>query len=474
MIVLLALSMSAALSLLTFARWRLCILTMTVMTVAQDPLRKLAPGAPGYFALLTAPILLAAVAGLVTSRRGWWTEFRRAQPAAARGFGYLALACIPAAMISATYGAGSWIYTLLGVASYGTVLMSMVLGFHLLRSESELRRVLAVYCLITVVMLSGGWLQYSGAFEGWRILGSDALGMNWIRYRDGYIVDLIGGFYRTPDVMGWHAAACTMLALLLGMTSRGWRRLMWLVVAIAAAGALLICGRRKMVFMLPLFVLAVLWMYYQSGRAGRIVSLVGLLLLPLAGVLVFVDYLGGEQSAFLRYYSEGSLETFDRIEDHGFGAVLGTLKQTGFFGGGLGFATPGAHQLPIPHPRTWQESGPSRIMFELGVPGLVAFAALIGVLIAGAWRSTQAVLRRRARSAPYAVGMFGFFLCNAGSLVVSGQILGDPFIAAFIGLSLGMVLAFDVRSKRPLPDHRTLEYPVRGGLPGRPLTSLPR
>ena len=190
-------------------------------------------------------------------------------------------------------------------------------------------------------------------------------------------------------------------------------------------------------------------------------------------VLLALSSIGGGDSEALRYYLEGSSETLDSLEAHGFNTVLTTLRQEGIFGGGLGFATPGAHQIPFPSPRVWQESAPSRVMFELGVPGALGLAYLMVRLIQAAWRTAQAAARTRSQAARYAVGMLVFFVCNVGSLVVSGQILGDPFIAAFIGISLGLTLGFakmiplEARSgRRDAPE--TVPSPlqvVRSGVP---------
>lgn len=438
----LGLSLSAALAVRAFLQWRSCLFGMALLAAIQDPIRKLTPGAPGYLVMLSAPVLLAGMAGLILGRRHWWSAFATANPRAGAAFAILLLCSLPPALISATYGPGSWIYTLLGAASYSVVLLSVVLGFHLLRDERDLRRFLSFYCLISVLLLSGSWLEFLGLFPGAQVLGTEALDTIWIRYREGFIVDLIAGFYRSPDVMGWHAAATTMFASLLALTARGGRRWFWIAIAIVAIGALLLCGRRKMVFMVPLFLLTVLWIYWQAGKARSMLAVGGLLALPLVGVFLFVDVLGGEESAYLRYYTGGSAETLDSVENHGFDAVIGTYRRTGFFGGGLGFATPGAHQLGIARPRAWQESGPSRVMFELGVPGMLALAVALGVLVLSAWSVTRRLVVAGGRKSVYSVGLLAFFLCNAGSLVVSGQILGDPFIATMIGASLGWVLGF--------------------------------
>jgi hypothetical protein len=58
------------------------------------------------------------------------------------------------------------------------------------------------------------------------------------------------------------------------------------------------------------------------------------------------------------------------------------------------------------------------------------------------WWVTRKQLRADRVNGVYVAGLFAFFLANIGSLMVSGQILADPFIAAFLGLTVGFVLAF--------------------------------
>src|SRR5690606_3503505 len=148
-------------------------------------------------------------------------------------------------------------------------------------------------------------------------------------------------------------------------------------------------GRRKMVYMLPVFALALLWIYWQAGRAARAVAVLGLLLIPLAAVYVTGDVIS-DDSANMRYYSGQGLkfDAAESIQGQGFAAVAETFRQSGFLGEGLGFATPGAHNLHAARPRTWQESAPSRIMVELGVPGALGFLLVMLNLGWAMWRTT--------------------------------------------------------------------------------------
>lgn len=436
------LGLTALFSFRALTAWRTGFLLMIILAAVQDPLRKMVPGTPGWLVIVTAPVLLATVLGSALLTRGWWRQFSRAYPQIARAMLLLLLLCLPAAVLSATYGPGSWMLTVMGAFSYASIFLAVVTGFHFPRDQRAVRRLLVAYCLVHGVMLGGALLEYYKIFPDMQIIGSKALGFEWKRWGWGYMVDMISGFYRTPDVMGWHAATVCILSMVLAMASKGRRRWWWIALSGFAVIALMLCGRRKMVYMLPVFLIALVWIYWQAGRAARIVAMLGLLLIPVGSVWFVSDWLG-EDSANVRYYSGEGLkkDALESIQGQGFGAVVTTYDQSGLLGEGLGFATPGSHNLQVARPRVWQESAPSRIMVELGVPGTLGFLLVMIAIAVALMRTTIKQLRQKTPLAPYAAGLFAFFLANVGSLTVSGQILADPFIAAFLGVLVGIVLS---------------------------------
>jgi hypothetical protein len=441
MALLLLLGLVFACSIRAFIGWRTGIISMIVIAAVQDPLRKLVPGTPSLLVLATAPVFLAMVASSMVSTRRWLGDFARAYPIVTNWLLAFGLLCLPAATISLTYGAGSWMLTLFGVFSYSLIFLAIIAGFHYARSLVDVRRVLAIYCVVHGVMLSGGILEYMHWFPGWRILGDEALGYKWIRWEPGYIVEFISGFYRSGDVMGWHAAAVSTLSVVLGMTGPKSKRRYWLLLSTVAIFALLLCGRRKMVYMLPTFGLALGWVYVQAGRSSKVWAIVGLLALPAASVWVVADWLG-EENTSIRYYKETSDQTLDSFQLHGFRSLYDTYDQKGFFGAGLGTATPGSHNLNVERPSTWQESGSSRVLVELGVPGALGFLAVMVSILLAMWKLTRRLLRARLTQGQYMTGLLAFFLANVGSLTVSAQILADPFIAAFLGFLVGLAMSF--------------------------------
>jgi O-antigen ligase len=196
-----------------------------------------------------------------------------------------------------------------------------------------------------------------------------------------------------------------------------------------------------MVYMLPTFGLALAWVYFQAGRSAKVFAMIGFLALPAASVWIASDLLG-EKNTSIRFYRETSDQTLDSLQTHGFRALYDTYDQQGFFGAGLGTATPGSHNLKVERPQIWQESAPSRILVELGVPGAIGFLGVMIAIVAALWGLLRKLMRSRAPQGHYVAGLVAFFIANVGSLAVSGQILADPFIAAFLGLLVGVALSF--------------------------------
>lgn len=427
-------------SLLALERWRYGLYVVVMIAAIQDPVRKLIPGAPGYLVMATAPLLVMVIISLISHRSSWWREIAWRFPAIDRAMQIFIIACLPAIAISATYGPGSWMLTVLGILSYGTLLMLIVVGYHFPRRIDDIRKFLGFYCIVSAVMLIGGPMQYLGLWPDSLLLGTKAMEMDWIRYGTGYIVNMIAGFYRSPDVMGWHAAAVVMLSMILAMTARNTRRWLWLLLGAAAVIALLLCGRRKMVYMIPAFVVAIAALQLMAGGHKKVLARLGMVMIPLAALWLGRVWMG-EDAEQIRYYTDNPKDTGVQLQRHGFDSLITTYDQAGFFGSGMGVATPGSHHLQVARPRVWQESGPSRVMVELGVPGLLALIFLLATILRTAWRVTRQHLRANSPVAGYALGLFAFFVANVSGLVVSGQILADPFVGAFLGLSVGMVLS---------------------------------
>jgi hypothetical protein len=260
----------------------------------------------------------------------------------------------------------------------------------------------------------------------------------WVTYRTGEAVYMLSGFFRGPDVMGWHAVMLTMVASLLAVRARGWKRLAWFALALWGLPNVWLCGRRKMLSMLPIFWGLLLLVSFRVRGAKRSLSAIGVALLLLGAGWYGVS--GGQKVTALDTYYLTTIDEWDeQMWRHGVLAVVGTVRQAGFWGYGLGMSQQGLHHIAAEKPLVWQESGPSKLFAELGVPGALLFLALGFSLL----RTIFSVVRLRASSPSFllSAGLLAILGANLATAVVSAQIYGDPFIVIFLGFLTGLALS---------------------------------
>lgn len=437
----------AAASFLALQNWRRGPFLIVLAAALQDPIRKVHPGAPAWFVLSIAPVFGGMVLGAMQRLPDWWPRFRWYEAPVAKAILVFMAGMVIPVLIDLRYGVSGIKLALMGGFFYGTALANIVLGFYYGNHPGLARRLLAFHVLVTAVMLIGVPLEYRGAFPEWTALGTKVLGNIWIRYIPGYQVRMFCGFYRSPDIMGWHATLMAMTAILLALLSRGiLAKLFWLALAGWGMVGTFFCGRRKFFYMLPLFLLAVLWLNRRRlGRFAPQVVLVGGLAL---GVFLTIYERVGPYEDVAIYYFRTAGDTMGRAKAHGVDSVIVTFTQAyagGILGKGLGAAATGAHHITSDEkPRAWQEGGLDRLAVELGLPGFLC-ALFLGWTVARRMVRVGGILgRTQDPDARLFVGILAIAIANAGSFVVSGQIFGDPFVGFFFSLLLGISLAGEV------------------------------
>ena len=366
MIQLLFLTYVAISSAVAFSNWRLGIYLMLIAGMLQDPVRKLMPGAPGIMVLAFVPIFIALCANLF-SRGSSWPRFLSANPWLAPKLSFFGLALMLAfVVLLVNYGLGVWKVAVIGLIGYAFPLIAVAVGYWFAQNVTTLKRLILFYCVATAVLLIGGLLESWNVFPQWRALGTDALGMTWIRHVPGYIVQLTSGFYRSPDLMGWHAALLVMFSLMMTLYSKSpMARMLWVGLVVWGVVIVLISGRNKMIFMPAIFVSTVGVAYLYKGNVARSMTMI------LTGVLaVGLFWATNTQlqldEEYIMYVGEGSSTATERVKSHGIVSLWSTYQQSGFFGEGLGSASTGARFGGASGIRTWQESGTSKLLVELG------------------------------------------------------------------------------------------------------------
>lgn len=441
---------------LAFTNWRWGVRLALVIGALQDPVRKLTPNASPLLAIASLPVWLAVIAGAFRHDPRALARARAAYPRVSRIAGIFIATLIPPVLVVFLYGFGVWQVALFGVFAYVAPLAVAVVGFSLIREEQDLLGLMRFYALFVACMMVGTVLEYMQMFPDWPALGTRAMGFVWVRYADQGAIALISGFYRSPDLMGWHAATLMMVGVTLALRRSASSRA-WLLLVTLGGVCVLMAGRRKAIMMPAVWMLVVLAAYLRSRRMAATVTLLGLVGLAVVG---FVFATGDLVTA--NYYSYAASTTRDapeRLVQSAVGSVWETFLQSGFLGRGIGTVASGMGHLAGDVEQGWQESGPSRVLAELGVPGFLVALLLGGVLA----RACYNALRRASPSATgyhLQVGLVALVAANAASFLVSHQIYTDLSVMPLAAIFLGAALSGPRWCVAPEPSPRTKRVSV--------------
>jgi hypothetical protein len=431
----------------TLADWKRGPFFMVLAVALQDPIRKMTPGTPGWLVLSTVPILMCMLMALRAALPTFHMIFLDSFPQVKKAAMFFLITLIPAALLDLQYGIIGIMMLMLASLIYGIMLVSPLVGFFFGHDDGLLERFFKFYVLVTTVMLTGGVLEFFNVFPSWLAVGTEAMNMDWIRHIPGFQIKLYAGFYRSPDVYGWHATMMTMLAFTLFVQSDSVRmRVFWLMLSGWGLIGAILCGRRKFLYMLPVF--GAMWLFINRQKVGKCWFRILILSVVVLVTGVFLWQRMGFSEGMTLYYTraENLSEIEERANAHGINAVIGTFQQTGWLGQGLGCAQQGLNHLARrANIRVWQEGGLSRFAVEFGLPGLIGFLWLAFAVLRELWYSALPLARATFDFNAFGVGIAAILAGTAASFVVSGQIFNDPFVMFFTVFLLGVVLSTESR-----------------------------
>ena len=423
--------------LLACVNWRCAFYACVLLDIIRDPVRKLTEGHPVFITVSIGIVWLAITVNVFLQDERKTKLFAVRHPRLRIALMYLCLSLLPGAIVSIAGYESGWRIALLGAASYFAAIPGVLIGYAFARNQGTVYRMMLFFCIAHSFALTGTIFEYLK-------LDVPALGgidIKWIRHIPGYVVELISGFYRSPDVLGWHAAMVCILACVLAMQRGRISKPFCNTLAIWAATSLLLCGRRKMINMPFIFAAAVVYLNIRyAGRERR--RLVNLIVTQggILAVFVFASTLG-INATYIEYASTILTEGGHRSEEIVAGSLQSTFAQSGFLGRGLGTATQGNYHMTGSSGMSWQEDGSGRLLAELGIAGV--FLLAIAVLY----------VFRECRTAFFAVppdspafqlqcGLVGILLANLACFLISHQTFsGDPASVCFTTAFLGMLLA---------------------------------
>lgn len=419
--------------LVAFSNWRSGLFPCILVAIIQDPIRKVTPESPAYLTLAFVPVMFAMMVNL------WLTSdplanFRRYYPQLTWPGIILLFAVLGSTAQTLSYGLNAMPIALLGLFSYAGVIPAILLGFFFVRRDfKELDWPLVIFAALISLMLIGVPLEYTGVkfSEPW--LGTIAMKENWRRwYSNTDWVIMISGFYRSPEIMGYHASfLCIICTYLMARRPKLWP--LWAVLASWGLFCTLLSGRRKVFFMILIFV--ILFFLLNEGLQRR--KLFVVLLASLCIVVPFLLY--SVDDSYIQTAQSG-LTTGGARTEHTLIGPLWLLGIVGPFGYGVGTKTQGTQHLGIIINTPLLEGGFEKVMVELGIVGSVAFVVFAVAMI----RSLLLSNRRVAAARMSRIGMAGltaFLVANAGGFMIAFQLYGDPFVVFLVGLATGLALS---------------------------------
>lgn len=450
--------LSVAIALLDWRRgWLLAI----VCAFLEDPARKLTPGTPVVMTLsvivIYVVVLFSSQAHLQRQFADLSRRFAQVYSAALLFMLFLVLAAINGV---ATYGLELWKVPALSLFIYTAPLPAIVLGYAYAQKEEQILDVFRFYAIVTTIGLIGTPLEFYKVDS--RALGMVALPEGLTRYLPGIQIRLLSGFYRGPDIMGWHAAMLTIIGMTMAVRSRALRQA-WPWILVAGWGFLncILSGRRKAIYMVAAFAAVFVWRYLRRLNLGQGLAFVAIGLMMLG---VVHNLKSKEESSV---YATGASTTREEVLTRLEGGLFGTIEQFGFMGAGLGTATQGVrHFLGHDQNIGWQEGGLGKLAVEVGVPGLLAAVLTFMVLLRALLKIT-AYPDEEGSTQLLRCSLFGIFIANVANFMASAQAYSDAGLTLLTCFFLGCLLATATLSERlrdataaALPKSRALTSPV--------------
>lgn len=447
--------------------WRRGWLLVMVCGVIQDPVRKLTGGSPVYISFLVVGLYVAILFAARDELRAYAADFTRRFTAISTGIAvFIALLLVAAINGLVTYGFDKWKAPAVSFLTYVVPIIAALLGYTWAQREEMMLRFFRLYAGMTSVTLIGTVLEYVRVQS--RLLGLVSFEGDYIRHLPGIQIRMLSGFYRSPDVMAWHAGMVTAIGVAMALRA-GLRRQMLIWSAVAGWGFFncMIAGRRKAIYFVLVFCVMFLWRYARRVQMGQVMASLGLLVVLYAVVNQLAS--GSGTSVYTRSAVASQHELGERFE----GGVMQTFREVGFMGAGLGTATQGVHHLLGSNSIGWQEGGFGKVAMEVGLPGLLAL--LLMVIIVG----RMLLILTRTPDVPGSsqflrVMLFALVCSNIAGFIGSAQVYNDAVLALTAGFLVGSLFASAALDERAAAAETTAAaVAVADAVPLRPLPSAP-
>ena len=457
-------------TMLSLANWRIGVVLWMIVAVLQDPVRKVTPGTPIYLTVSFLPVYASTFASLLISQNVL-KSFAREFSSLSRLFQLMVVMLIASALYGYAITHKSIMASMIGIGSYTGGLPAIYCGYALLKKDYRILDWLMIgFVGITAIMLIGVPLEYAGFKFSKPWLGTIAsTGKNYRWFNDYDYVHMISGFYRSPEIMGWHAMAMVICTFYLYLRRPSFA-VIWSALATWGAYGIFLSGRRKMILMLFVFIGTFLVFSTLRNRRRILKAVVLTLLILVPGILFGVDDL------YRMTLSSGLDYAGSKTAEKVMMGPLWLMGVVGPFGYGVGSIAQGSQHFVKTSDIPLVEGGMEKVMVEVGIIGLLLILIIaIQMMILG-----RHSLKLGQRFLPQAVGpafCFSYVAANLSAFMIAFQFLGDPFIGTFLGLFIGMLLstgrlvqAQRVTTQIPMPQNSSRQNAMfQPLLPPRPV-----
>ena len=316
------------------------------------------------------------------------------------------------------------------------------LGFNLVKDEETIIKFADVFIITLLPFLVSVLFHFWGFDESYPVLRVMSMESGkWFRYYLGEApLSMLCGLFRNPEGMGWFAMMVAISAcFLLTRKKRSLRNILYYIGVFALSSFCVISsGRRK--FFLGIFV----FIFIFTAISIRKNMKKGILFLILFSIVAgsFFFYVRNIEKAepYLSAGRSGTEDAKDRMMFGAIGSISWAIEKDGFFGSGLGTTTQGARHFGVATGGKFIESGPGKIVSELGVPGAIALFMIFLAYLRDAYKN---VIKGIFKDTGEITGVFllALILTHLIEIVISHQIYGDPLVAVLTGLMFGFLLA---------------------------------
>jgi hypothetical protein len=434
-----------------FANWRTGVFICFLVGFLQDPVRKLMPGEPVFMtALVGVPLAMTLLGAHLRRVRISFKPIHSWNKALRIPLALFVLLVLVQTIVG-FINTGSAIIAGIGLLAYLAPLPAILLGYQFSRSARDIIKLIKFYVLGSILIVSGIYLSYLG--YDWKTLVS--VGEGLIAFAPtGEKLVLYSGFFRSPEIAAWHAAAAVCGLITLSVAIRGQT-----IIKLAAGavvpfllGVLLLTGRRKFLVEIFLFLssygLLLVWSQRSAIKSAALMRLALIFSTGVAAASVGYIYFASDVTAtnVLPYYARGASvqqDVGERVSIVTIPSFQYVIAQNGVLGSGAGTGSQGAQHFGGGSRIVGgaAEGGLGKVLAELGVPGLALLLWLAISLARYLWSVLAVIKEGDPQLSKLALGLLAFLVTNGFVYAIAHQVFGDPFVLIILGFFLGFVMA---------------------------------